>query len=341
MPNNTEEVDPHQELRAKIYSASLEESNAFPRWGYFGIPASLAIGDNSYAPRMVRKPPVEDEAETTRNIQAAPLKKGSDPSVYFDFAPPLGIGDPYVDPGKRDSGHKKIWYLVEDCKFKPPGSVKAYESTNKLGYLYEPHCDTAKDPKEVREKYRDYQPPRQIYSKPMQKGGGGCYTPGVLFGFDEEGHCLPEHLSDDFDAAKKMRLKDLEEHKSKLQETSWKSMDYGNKAFSSHTDTYMYDVPTHIPREPKPFECPMYPHEAAFKPSAPMKKGHEALMGGIPEYVSEGPPKVAVRKPKDDDAPPAFRLGNARSVCNPMPSVTTNMRNMRNERPSSFSRPML
>eukprot|EP00439_Symbiodinium_sp_Y106_P056353 s2910_g7.t3 len=64
------------------------------------------------------------------------------------------------------------------------------------------------------------------------------------------------------------------------------------------------------------------------------------LMGGIPEYIPcpEDPLK---RKPKDEDAPPAFKVGAPRHVVKPTPSVTTLTRNMRNERPSSFMRPTL
>lgn len=333
----TQEEDPHKEKRAKILTDSLEKSND-PAWGYFGVGGSLAIGDNSYAPRMMRKPVDEDRGDPIRNIQAAVLKKGAGPDVYFSFEPPLACGDPYKEPERAG----KIWMLDPDSKFKPPGKVK--NGTNKLGYEYVEHKDGFRDPIAMKEKYGgDYMPPRNIYTGASKKGGGGVYTRGVLFGMDEERNMLPEHVPDDYDAPKKLRLKELAEHKAALGEApGFKCMDYGNKGFSSNEESYKYDQPTHIPREPKPFLSNKFNHDAQFRPSAPTKKGIlYGLIGGVPEYVEDPGPGPAKRKPKDEDAPPGFKLGASRAVCNPMPSVTTNMRNMRNERPSSFARPSL
>lgn len=334
--------DPHAENRARILTDSLEHSNE-PGWGYFGVPGSLSIGDNSYAPRLMRKPPDDGEAPPPFG-KYAPLKKGAAPDVYFEFSPPLCLGDPYKERVVM-GGHGKVEWLDPDAKFKPAGKVKY--STNKLGYEYEEHKDTLKDPAAMKEKYGPEgiaRPANMLVNKP-RKGGGGVYTRGVLFGYcvdDVERNALPEHVPDDYDAPRKLRRAELEEHKSKLQEASFKPMDYGNKAFSSNIESYNYDQPTHIPREPKPDNTVKYPHETSFFPANPMKRGIlKGLIGGIPEWKEEGPGHSAVRKEKVEDAPPAFRLGAARQLCNPMPSVTTNMRNMRNERPSSFARPSL
>lgn len=330
--------DKHAELRNKILTESLETSNE-PRWGYFGIPGTLAIGDNSYAPRATRKPKDEEPGDPVRNIQTAPIKKGAAPDVYFKFETPLALGDPFQDPGSMLK-KGRVQMLDPEAAFKPPGTVK--RSLNKLGYEYVEHMDSAKDPKEVKEKYKDYMPPRQIYCNPSKKGGGGVYTSGVLFGWSDERRFV-EHMPDDFDAARKQRLKELEEHKKKLQEMPFKGIDYGNKNFQPNTEVYHYDVPTHVPREPKIFDAKPYPHEMPFKPANPSKKGlPQSLMGGIPEYVEDPIFQGAPRKPKQDgDVPPPFKLGHAGKVTNPMPSVTTLTRNMRAERPSSFMRPTL
>jgi hypothetical protein len=331
-----EAEDKHATKRAEILAASLEGSNT-PGWGYFGIPGSLAIGDNSYSPKLTKKP--AEEGEPLKNVTAAPLKKGAGPDVYFQFMTPVSLGDPYQDPGMINrKGSVKM--LDPDSAFKPPGSVK--RSINKLGYEYVAHCDTAKDPKEVKEKYKDYMPPRQILTNPGKKGGGGVLTSGVLFGFGEDRR-FPEHLPDDYDAAKKMRARELEEHKKKLQEAAFKGNDYGNRVFFNNTETYHYDIPTHVPRDKIPDDASRrYPHEAPFKPSNPPKKGTLAgCLGGFPEYMADPEPPAPTRKPKNDDAPPAFKAANPRQVCNPMPSVVTNLRNMRNERPASFARPVL
>lgn len=331
------EEDPHATRRAQILTESLETTNE-PRWGYFGVAGSLAIGDNSYAPRLVRKP-AEDVDAPPPFGKYAPLKKGASTDVYFRFELPLCIGDPYQEQEVMTKVGK-VWMIDPDAKFKPAGKVK--QSANK-GVEYVEHCDTVKDPKEIKEKYGgDYRGPPNILCSRSKKGGGGVYTKGVLFGYDEERNALPEHMADDYDAPRKLRLKELEEHKSKLQEMSFKAMDYGNKAFSSNVESYCYDQPTHIPREPLPDKAEKYPHESAFRPPNPMKRGiHKGLIGGIPEYIPDPMPEPRKRQQKDEDAPPGFRIGACRSQCNPMPSVTTNMRNMRNERPSSFARPTL
>ncbi|CAE7341843.1 impact-A [Symbiodinium microadriaticum] len=332
-----EAEDKFAALRTKIFTESIESSNE-PRWGYFGIPGPLAIGDNSYAPRLVKKVVSEDEEEVTRNIQTAPTKKGTTPDVYFKFETPLGLGDPFTDPGSAMK-KGKMWMLDPDAAFKPPGTVKT--GINKLGYEYVDHCDQVKDPKAVKEKYAEWTPPRNIFGGNSKRGGPGVLTGGVLFGFGEPG-AFPEHVPDDYDAARKQRKKELEEHHSKVQEQPFKGIDYGNRFFQSNEEAFGgYEHPTHVPRDPPPDKTAKYPHESAFRPTNPMKRDAVGcLMGGIPEYIP-CPEEPLKRKPKDEDAPPAFKVGAPRHVVKPTPSVTTLTRNMRNERPSSFMRPIL
>mmetsp|Transcript_86416 Transcript_86416/g.180924 ORF Transcript_86416/g.180924 Transcript_86416/m.180924 type:complete len:338 (-) Transcript_86416:28-1041(-) len=331
--------DKYEPRRQEILAASLQSANT-RGWGYFGLTGPLAIGDNSYAPRLMKKAPVEDGADMTRNIQASASKKGASTDVYFQFETPLANGDPYQDPQQMNR-KGKLWMIDPDAAFKPAGAIK--RSTNKLGYNYVDHCDSAKDPKQIREQYKDFMPPRQIYTNAAKKGGGGVFTKGVLFGWTED-RLFVEHVPDDYDAAKKMRAKDLEEHKAKLQEPPFKGMHYGNVPFANNVDTYHYDIPTHVPRDKVPEDTSRrLQHESPFRPSHPSKKGvPKGLMGGIPEYIEDPVPGGATRKPPPpDDAPPAFKNGMPHKVCNPMPSVVTNLRNMRNERPSSFARPVL
>merc|ERR1719506_1423036 len=47
---------------------------------------------------MKKTPQENGDGEPIRNIQSAPTKKGMHPNVFFSFAPPLCIGDTYVDP---------------------------------------------------------------------------------------------------------------------------------------------------------------------------------------------------------------------------------------------------
>jgi hypothetical protein len=330
------------EVRHKAYTESVDKSNA-PRFGYFGFPGPLCIGDDSYAPRLVRKPKgEEDDGEPMRNPQTAPLKKGNHPNVYFSFAPPICLDDPYVDDHMKNK-KGKVHYVDPDNKFKPAGKVK--QSVNKLGYEYRYHMDGVKDPKAVREALDGVLPLRQIYTGPTKKGGGGVLTGGVLFGMDEERR-LPKNMPDDYDAAKKQRKKELEEHQAKLTEhhpdSKFKSMAYGNGNFSSHTETFGGATQTHIPRDPVPSNIIPYEHEAPFKPSHPSKKGMlKGLMGEFPAHMPDPYGTTAVRKEVVEDKPDPFRLGFAARNPKPTPSVTTLTRNMRAERPASFARPLL
>lgn len=323
-------------MRAKVLTESLESSNE-PRWGYFGLPGPLCIGDDSYAPRLTRKVADDEGGEPICNIKTNPIKKGQHPLVYFSFAPPLCLDDPYQDAHVMTK-RGKVTMLDPDAKFKPPGKVPQ----KKMDYEYVPHMDGVKDPKEVRERYRDVMPARQILPGPPKKGGGGVYTAGVLFGFGEERR-FPEHVPDDYDSAKKLRRDELAAHAAKLGENPpFKSMEYGNKHFQRNDEAFHYDVPTHIPREPKVEELHAYPHEAPFKPANPMKKGgFHGLLGGFPEHMDDPLPASAVRKAPSEGEEKHFYLGHAPRVPKPTPSITTLTRNMRAERPSSFARPLL
>jgi hypothetical protein len=335
-----EAEDKHASKRTQILTESLTKSNE-PGWGYFGMAGSLAIGDNSFAPRMVRAPASDDDGgEPIRNIQTNPTLKGNTPAVYFKFEQPLGLGDPYQDPSTMNK-KGKVQMLDPDAAFKPPGVVKV--SANKLGYEYIPHKDSNRDPIAMKEKYGgDYMPPRQIYGAPLKKGGGGVYTKGVLFGFGED-QPFPEAVADDYDAAKKARKKELEEHHSKIQEVPFKGMAYGNDLFQPNSEALHSEIPTNVPRDPVPEKTKPYPHEMAFRPGNPSKKGLvHGLMGGVPEWIAEPAPGPTGRKPaSSEEAPPGFKIGAPKLPCNPTPSVTCMARNMRNERPASFMRPSL
>jgi hypothetical protein len=337
------------ETRTRVLTESLETSNN-PRFGYFGYPGPLCIGDDSYAPRLVRKAKVEtDSGEPVRNIQTSALKKGTHPNVFFDFAPYSidGKSEPYQDPIVMTK-IGKVEMIDPENKFKPPGKIK--ESVNKLGYAYEYHLDGGTDPKDVKEALKGIMPMRQIYTNPLKKGGGGVLTGGVLFGFDREGRedrGFPESMPEDYDSAKKTRKKELDEHKALLEKnhpgnTGFKSNCYGNNNFASNTESYHCDVPSHVPRDPMPDMTVPYAHPAAFVPPNPTKKGAlKGCCGEFPEWIADPMPQP-VRKVKAEGAhEQAFRIGCPAHNPKPTPSVTTLTRNMRSERPSSFARPIL
>lgn len=330
---------PHQDLttlRGTILARTLEESNE-PRFGYFGFCAPLAVGDDSYAPKTMRKPKEDEGGEPIRNIVTNPPKKGATPDTLFSMDTPLCIGDPYVDDARRNR-KPRVVMVDPESSFKPAGVVK--QSINKLGYEYEPQMTGNQDPKEKYAKYKDTTPLRNFVTNPLKKGGGGVFTPGVLFGFGEENR-FPEYMADDFDAPRKLRQKELAYHKTKMQEAPFRGNDYGNQTFDTVYDAFHYDQPYGIPREERPFNVVIATHEQAFRPSNPSKKGFNAALEPFPEHVPDPVPEPAKRKPKVDEGPPAWRPGAPRELSNPQPSVVTNTRNLRAENPARFARPVL
>jgi len=329
--------DKFAEKRAAIFSASIENRHE-PKWGYFGYTGPLAIGDNSLAPSTTRKPPADEGAEPIRNILTSQPKKGATPDVYFSFEPPLCLGDLYVDPMLRTK-RPKCKPVDPEMMFKPAGKVKY--STNKLGYEYIPHQNNLRDPLAMHDKYKDYTGPKNFFTSPPKKGGGGVLTPGVLFGDGDE-RKLYEHMADDYDAPRKQRLAELADHRGKLQEQQFKSMSYGNRTFIGDSETYHNDQPCGIPREKKAENYNAYPHEMAFKPSNPSKKGQTGGLEPFPEHMPDPVPAPPGRRPPAaEDAPPAWRPGCPQKVTNPMPSVATHLRNLRSDHPRSFVRPVL
>jgi len=183
---------------------------------------------------------------------------------------------------------------------------------------------------------------RQIQANPPKKGGGGVYTPGVLFGMDENRR-FPEHMPDDYDSARKARLKDLEEHRSKVQETAFKSTVYGMKPFQPDGEIFQCDEPRGIPRPPKEENISKVEHEMSFRPSNPGKQGYNACIGVFPEHMPDPIPAPRGRQVPEEgkEPPPAWRPCHPRQSCNPMPSIVSMTRNMRAERPAIFKTPRL
>lgn len=358
MPLTTEED--REAARTAFLEQSLDDSHA-TRWGYFGICGPLAIGDDSTTRISVRKPPAEDGAEPFRHPQTNPVKKGQTPDVYFSFEPPLCVGDPYVDPHRRNRS-EKVKQVDPEASFKPPGAVKytimGADGTpyvaNKLGYAYMGESDD-KDPKDTYNMYKDSEAfaaihPRNFFTSPSKKGGAGIYPPGVLFGDPDNDRKIWEHcpagLSDPYDVDRAERRKELEAHKAKCPEAAFKGNHYGRNPFQPDSEAYECNVPRGLPKIEQKKDYNKFPHEMAFKPSNGRKTGAESYMGydglSFPAWHEEGPAaKFFKKKQADDVEVPPWRPNHPRQVCNPMPSIVTSMRNMRAERPSSFMRPSL
>lgn len=100
-------------------------------------------------------------------------------------------------------------------------------------------------------------------------------------------------------------------------------------------DIAVYGEDRPIPhREPKSKPVPPMEHDKAFKPSHPSKVGHNKTLAPFPEY-KEDPRKEITRRVEPEDEKPRFKpTHNVKS--RPMPSVATNMRNLKASFPSVF-----
>jgi len=332
--------DKHAERRAQILALSLETSHE-PKFGYFGFTGPLAIGDNSLAPQAKRKKQEDDEGEPIRNMLCNPPKKGAGPDAYFSFEPPLAIGDLYIGPLLRTK-KPKCTPIDPEQMFKPAGRVKNHK--HKLGYEYLPQCVGFRDPIAMHAKYKDYTGPRNFFTNRLKKGGGGIFTPGVLFGDIMEGNegNFWHHVPDEYDYHRKIAKKEREEHLSKLQEQNFSSMSYGNRCFVSDRETYFTELSRGIPREfVDRVDIKPYPHETPFAPPRPSRKGYNACLGAFPEHMPDPIPEAKYRKAASEEGPPAWNPATKKVVGKPDPSVHCMIRNLRRENPRSFVRPVL
>ena len=77
-------------------------------------------------------------------------------------------------------------------------------------------------------------------------------------------------------------------------------------------------------------------HDKPFKPSHPPRIGYQKTLAPFPYYM-EDPKKPLERKMDDEEGPPKFKpTHNFKS--RPMPSITTNIRNLKASFPSVFAR---
>jgi len=196
--------------REQLFKESIENAG-ISKFGLFGYTPSLATGDDSLAPRAVRR------TEFKRpGLMTNPPKCGQTAESFFSVHTPLCIGDTYVDPLKRT--RKKNKPLRDDqIQFKPPGTI--IRSTNILGYEYSEQ-GTGNMPG-ANGKRKENFALRNIGTGPAKKGGAGLLAPGVLFGFGDE-RKFPEHVPDDFDAIKKKKRQDWMVSRSKMHELPFK-----------------------------------------------------------------------------------------------------------------------
>jgi len=265
-------------------------------------------------------------------------KKGNTKDAFFSVITPLAVGDPYVDPLKRQA-RRRLTPIDPDHRFKPGGNIR--RSLNKLDFPYVYQGSTAPDPKDLYAKYKEYTVPRGVFTSPAKKGGGGTLVPGVLFSK------LPEHVPEDYETRRWQRLAELKAQKEKTKDIPpFKSMCATGVNFTKNSDLYRHDEPCGIPR---PYTEPHYPftikHDRPFIPVNPSKRGKLATLSKYPAYMESPAPPVQVRKrgvvegeEAAGDVPPPWRSPHLQDYANPMPSVVLQKSNLRSESPHAFQR---
>jgi hypothetical protein len=171
--------------------------------------------------------------------------------------------------------------------------------------------------------------PRNFLTNPPKNGKVGTNT--------SFGGQIP-YMPDEYDVAKEIAHEERQYHLSKLQDKPFSQRAKTKGIFNTHKNVYGEDRP--IPhRVTHQREVTKYDHDKAFKPSHPPRTGQiHKTINRFPSYI-EDPPKEITRKivAEDADVPKKFKpTHNKKST--PMPSVATNMRNLKASFPSVFRR---
>lgn len=170
--------------------------------------------------------------------------------------------------------------------------------------------------------------PRNVVTGPTKVGrvGKQVYFDGKI-----------PYIEDDYNRPKQLASKELEYHKSKVQEQPFRQRVPGIPLFNSHKAVLGEDKPMPPKAEPEA-KPPAMEHDRPFKPSHPPREGYNKTLAPFPTYMEE-PPKELKRKMKVEgsDEPPKFKPTHNYKT-RPTPSVATNLRNLKASFPSVFRR---
>lgn len=318
--------------RAEIMAESMEHA-CEPRFGYFGYTSPLAIGDNSGQPLKSKFTNFKQP-----NIQAHATKKGGTVDTYFWFITPMAVGDPYIMPKNR-AMQPAVKLKDGEQPFRP-GGLMQWGLSQGIVYGGTGEGDGSRDSRKRQRVIPNIQP--NIVTSITKKGGGGVYTPGVLFGFGDNRAGLPEHIPDPFDIKSQLRRAEMKaERDSKIHEVGFRGCGYGNGTFSSSQESYKCDQPYGIPRELMKFEPAKVSHEMPMKLGQKVKTGHDACCSPYPEWMPDPIPMPRKRIHKGEKSDQEqWRVGAPSEHNNPQPAIQMIDRNLRREFPASFRRPV-
>ena len=205
---------------------------------------------------------------------------------------------------------------------------KAFNPAKDIHRKVKADFDHKTDLNEVKKNYRDEDGAvktenRNFLTKPPKKGA----TFGGIIPYKE----------DPYDNKKVLAKKELEKHKSLLQEKPFSQRVKPRFNFNSDKEVYGEDVK--IPHRPPPEKKkPLMEHDKPFAPSHPAKKGYNKTLDKFPVY-KEDPPKRLMKKQKTEDDPEPLRWKPTHNnKSRPSASVTCHTKNLRCEFPSVFKR---
>ena len=264
------------------------------------------------------------------NINTGPGKKGpAIDKVLFSKPTYNCLGEPFKEAGKammRGDDQEAIAKAGHERAFRPAKHVR--QPTNAT---YEHMQDRTHIKKNFRseENPRDIEiGPANIKTNPIKKGQSGKQ---VYFGGK-----IP-YMEDDYNRPKELAKKDIEYHKSKIQEVPFRQRVGKIDLFNSHKNVLGEDVP--IPhRPPKEKKAPLMEHDRPFRPTHPPRVGYNKTIGSFPAYKEDPPRQLKRKVPVDGEEEPAKFKPSHNYKSRPTPSVATNLRNLKASFPSVFRR---
>lgn len=255
-----------------------------------------------------------------------PIKRGKVDKVLFNKPVYNAVGEPFKDAAKamitRSHDQSKIAAAGHEVQFKPARHVRqptnaAYEHMQDTTHIQK-NFKAEDNPRDV------VTAPRNFITNPPKKGQVGKQT---YFGGK-----IP-YTEDDYNRPKELARKELEHHRTKLQEAPFRQRVGKIDYFNSHRKLLEEDVPL-PPKEAKKEKYVDPDERPPFKPSHPPKVGYNKSIGTFPEYKEDPPKQLKRRMPVDDEQPKFKMTHNHKS--RPTPSVATNLRNLKASFPSVF-----
>jgi len=190
-----------------------------------------------------------------------------------------------------------------------------------------------KDFEQIAKNFRDPEnnnevmiPPRNCFVNPPKAGHVG---PNTTFGGK-----IP-YIVSYFDRPKELAHKERLAGAALMQDKPFSQKAKKTHLFNSMKNVIGEDVP--IPERPvkEKSENPMK-DERAFKPSHPPRAGNHGTLAPFPYYKEDPRIEVTRKLEVEDEKKPFKTTHNSKST--PMPSITTNMRNLKASFPSVFKR---